>query len=162
IIVQQIREGRRARALKGWSDQGLAAPPLMSASECWPAAGGALQIAEVCCSGLLGRSALMSISHMPVGAKKKHDPERRRVHLEERLAKAEKAIVQAEKRIKSHSRLPAIDGEPWQKRLHADAHHNLLEGLKLLCLQRTMVLHELSGSRIPRRLVANKRERIGQ
>lgn len=92
---------------------------------------------------------------MPVEARKSDDPKRWRIHLEDMLARAEEAIVQAQLRIKRHSRLAAVGGEPWQQRLHLDVHVNLQEGLKLLCLQRAMVHHELYGPRIPRRLVAS-------
>ena len=90
---------------------------------------------------------------MPVEARKNYDPERWLVHPEDILARAEEAIAQAQMRIERHSRLAAVGGEPWQQRLHSDVHFNLQEGLKLLFLQRAMVLHELYGPRIHRRLV---------
>jgi hypothetical protein len=103
-----------------------------------------------------------------VQALKSYLPERRRAHLEDKLARAEEAIVQAQMRIERHGRI-AVDGEPWQQRLHLDLHFNLQEGLKLLCLQRAMVLHELYGRRIPRRCAVgvnsnntSKGERIGK
>jgi hypothetical protein len=84
------------------------------------------------------------------------------------LARGEKIIVQADLRIKRHSRLAAFCREPWQQRLHLNINSDLQKGLKLLCLQRMMVLHELYGSRIARRSAVavntsnTKRERIGQ
>lgn len=109
-----------------------------------------------------------TVPQMPVKARKSYDPKRWRIHLEDVLARAEEAIVQAQMRIERHSRLAAIGGEPWQQRLHLDVHFNLQEGLKLLRLQRAMVHYELYGPRIPRRLVASvdynksRRESIGK
>jgi hypothetical protein len=88
---------------------------------------------------------------MLVEALRDYDPERRRVYLEDMLARAEEAIVQAQMRIERHGRLATVDGEPWQRRLHLDLQINLQEGMKLLRLQRAMVLHELYGPKIPRR-----------
>jgi hypothetical protein len=85
---------------------------------------------------------------MPVEVLKNYDPERWRAHLEAMLARAEEAIVQAQMRIERHGRLAVVDGESGQLRLHSDVQINLQEGMKLLRLQRAMVLHELYGPKI--------------
>jgi hypothetical protein len=89
----------------------------------------------------------------------------RNAYLEAILVRTDEHIAQAQMRVERHSRLMSVDRNSWQQRLHADAHFNLQEGLRLLRLQRAMLLSELSGSMISTRYAAaferqRKRERI--
>jgi hypothetical protein len=87
---------------------------------------------------------------MRAEARKTIDLESWRVQLEIMLARVEDQIVQAEMRIERHCRLARGTDAPRQQQLHAHVHFNLLEGLELLHLQRSLLSHELYGPKAPR------------
>ena len=79
--------------------------------------------------------------------------DQRRPHLENLIVQCEARIIEAEGRIERHHRLwGAIDGSQQRVHLHLDV--NLLAGLQILFTYRAMLIHELIGIRVPRRLAA--------
>src|SRR5215813_8837156 len=93
----------------------------------------------------------MARTHMPIQAHVHEDPQQRFAQLEATLIRADERILEARLRIKRHCELTAVDGEPWQRRLHSEAYFNLLEGLKLLCCTERWCIISSTAQRSPGR-----------
>jgi hypothetical protein len=77
------------------------------------------------------------------------------LHLSEFVRQCDIRSVATERRIDSHQKLwPIIAADPCQRRAHIQLERNLLEGLVLLHAQRAILLHELNGVKIPRKIAA--------